>query len=140
MSRRRVVVTGMGIVSCVGSQIKDAWRNILEGNSGISSINTFDTSQFSTRIGGLVKDFDVLEILTSTEARKMDPFIHYGIGASSKALSDSGLEISEENNHRIGVAMGAGIGGLLTIEQNHQFGILPEIEEDATRRFNDLLQ
>jgi 3-oxoacyl-[acyl-carrier-protein] synthase II len=110
----------MGIVSCVGSQIKDVWQNILEGNSGISSLNTFDTSQFSTRIGGLVKDFDVLEILTSTEARKMDPFIHYGIGASSKALSDSGLEISEGNNHRIGVAMGAGIGGLLTIEQNHQ--------------------
>ncbi len=110
----------MGIVSCVGSQIKDVWRNILEGNSGISSLNTFDTSQFSTRIGGLVKDFDVLEILTSTEARKMDPFIHYGIGASSKALSDSGLKISEKNNHRIGVAMGAGIGGLLTIEQNHQ--------------------
>lgn len=110
----------MGIVSCVGSQIKDVWQNILEGNSGISSLNTFDTSQFSTRIGGLVKDFDVLEILTSTEARKMDPFIHYGIGASSKALSDSGLEILEENNHRIGVAMGAGIGGLLTIEQNHQ--------------------
>lgn len=120
MSKRRVVVTGMGIVSCVGSQLEDAWRNILEGNSGIVSINTFDTSQFSTRIGGLVKDFDASEILTSTEARKMDPFIHYGISASNKALSDSGLEISEKNAHRIGVAMGAGIGGLLTIEQNYQ--------------------
>ena len=121
----------MGIVSCVGSQIKDVWQNILEGNSGISSLNTFDTSQFSTRIGGLVKDFDVLEILTSTEARKMDPFIHYGIGASSKALSDSGLEISEGNNHRIGVAMGAGIGGLLTIEQNHQ-----KMIDNGTRRIS----
>jgi 3-oxoacyl-[acyl-carrier-protein] synthase II len=110
----------MGIVSCVGSQLEDAWRNIIEGNSGIVSINTFDTSRFSTRIGGLVKDFDTSEILTSTEARKIDPFIQYGISASDKALSDSGLKISEENAHRIGVAMGAGIGGLLTIEQNHQ--------------------
>ena len=120
MSKRRVVVTGMGIVSCVGSQLEDVWRNILEGNSGIVPIDTFDANRFSTRIGGVVKDFDVSEILTPKEARKMDPFIHYGIGASNKALSDSELEISEENAHRIGVAMGSGIGGLLTIEHNYQ--------------------
>jgi len=114
------VVTGMGIVSCVGSQLEVAWRNILEGNSGIVPIDAFDTTGFSTRIAGAVKGFDVSEVLTPKEARKMDPFMHYGIGASNKALTDSGLEISEENGHRIGVAMGAGIGGLLTIENNHR--------------------
>jgi len=119
LSKRRVVVTGMGIVSCVGSQLEDAWRNILEGNSGIAPIDAFDTTGFSTRIAGAVKGFDVSEVLSSKDARKMDPFMHYGIGASNKALTDSGLEISEENGHRIGVAMGAGIGGLLTIEKNH---------------------
>ena len=119
MSKRRVVVTGMGIVSCVGSQLEDAWRNILEGNSGIAPIDAFDTTGFSTRIAGAVKGFDVSEVLSPKDARKMDPFMHYGIGASNKALTDSGLEISEENGHRIGVAMGAGIGGLLTIEKNH---------------------
>ena len=120
MSKRRVVVTGMGIVSCVGSQLEDAWRNVLEGNSGIASIDAFDTTGFSTRIAGAVKGFDVSEVLSPKDARKMDPFMHYGIGASNKALTDSGLEISEENGHRIGVAMGAGIGGLLTIENNHR--------------------
>ena len=109
----------MGIVSCVGSQLEDAWRNILEGNSGIAPIDAFDTTGFSTRIAGAVKGFDVSEVLSPKDARKMDPFMHYGIGASNKALADSGLEISEENGHRIGVAMGAGIGGLLTIENNH---------------------
>jgi len=109
----------MGIVSCVGSQLEDAWRNILEGNSGIAPIDAFDTTGFSTRIAGAVKGFDVSEVLSAKDARKMDPFMHYGIGASNKALTDSGLEISEENGHRIGVAMGAGIGGLLTIEKNH---------------------
>ena len=110
----------MGIVSCVGSRLDDAWENILEGNSGIVSIDEFDTSGFATRIGGAVKGFDVSEILTPKDARKMDPFMHYGIAASNQALADSGLEISEDNGHRIGVAMGAGIGGLQTIETNHQ--------------------
>ena len=110
----------MGIVSCVGSRLDDAWQNILEGNSGIVSIDEFDTSGFATRIGGAVKGFDVSEVLTPKDARKMDPFMHYGIAASNQALADSGLEISEDNGHRIGVAMGAGIGGLQTIETNHQ--------------------
>ncbi len=110
----------MGIVSCVGSQLEEVWRNIVEGNSGIESIDKFDTTGFSTRIGGSVKGFDVSEILAPKDARKMDPFMHYGIAASNHALADSGLEISEENGHRIGLAMGAGIGGLLTIEVNHQ--------------------
>ena len=120
MAKRRVVVTGMGIVSCVGSQLEEAWRNILEGNSGIVPIDAFDASEFSTRIGGAVKGFDVSEVLTPKDARKMDPFMHYGIAASNQALTDSGVEVTEENGHRIGVAMGAGIGGLLTIENNHQ--------------------
>ena len=120
MPKRRVVVTGMGIVSCVGSEIDEVWRNILEGNSGIAPIDAFDASGFSTRIGGAVRGFDVSEILTPKDARKMDPFMHYGIAASNQALADSGIEVTAENNHRIGVAMGAGIGGLLTIETNHQ--------------------
>ena len=109
----------MGIVSCVGSQLDEAWGNILEGNSGIVPIDEFDASALATRIGGAVKGFDVSEVLSPKDARKMDPFMHYGIGASNKALADSGLEVSEENSHRIGIAMGAGIGGLLTIERNH---------------------
>ncbi len=109
----------MGIVSCVGSQLDEAWGNILEGNSGIVPIDEFDASGLATRIAGAVKGFDVSEVLSPKEARKMDPFMHYGIGASNKALADSGIEVSEENGHRIGVAMGAGIGGLLTIENNH---------------------
>jgi 3-oxoacyl-[acyl-carrier-protein] synthase II len=120
LSNRRVVVTGMGIVSCVGSKLEEAWRNILDGNSGIGPIEEFDASAFSTRIGGAVKGFDVSDILTPKDARKMDPFMHYGIAASNQALADSGVEIMEENGHRIGVAMGAGIGGLQTIETNHQ--------------------
>ena len=110
----------MGIVSCVGSQLDEAWKNILEGNSGIVPIDAFDASGLATQIGGAVKGFDVSEILSPKDARKMDPFMHFGIGATNKAIADSGLEISEENGHRIGVAMGAGIGGLLTIEANHQ--------------------
>jgi 3-oxoacyl-[acyl-carrier-protein] synthase II len=110
----------MGIVSCVGSKLEEAWRNILDGNSGIGPIEEFDASAFSTRIGGAVKGFDVSDILTPKDARKMDPFMHYGIAASNQALADSGVEIMEENGHRIGVAMGAGIGGLQTIETNHQ--------------------
>ncbi len=110
----------MGIVSCLGSRLEEVWRNIVEGNSGIVPIDKFDTTGLSTRIGGAVKGFDVSEILTLKEARKMDPFMHYGIAASNQALADSGVEVSEENGHRIGVAMGAGIGGLLTIEANHQ--------------------
>ena len=119
MSKRRVVVTGMGIVSPVGSELGKAWNNIREGVSGISAIDDFDVSQFATRIAGSVRDFEVSDYLAPKDARKMDKFMHYGIGATEMALSDSGLSIDEENRHRIGVAMGAGIGGLDTIETNH---------------------
>jgi 3-oxoacyl-[acyl-carrier-protein] synthase II len=119
VSKRRVVVTGIGIISPVGSKLEKAWKNIREGNSGIGPIEEFDASNFATQIAGTVPDFDVDAYLAPKDARKMDTFIHYGIGASVDAIEDSGLEITDENNHRIGIAMGAGIGGLETIEENH---------------------
>ncbi len=119
MTQRRVVITGMGVVSPVGSELDLAWNNVCEGVSGIQLIEDFDTSTFPTRIGGIVKDFDIEDYLSRKEARKTDPFIHYGIVASVKAIDHSGLEITEENGHLIGIAMGAGIGGIKTIEDNH---------------------
>lgn len=119
MSKRRVVITGMGIVSPVGSQLDDAWRNVCEGNSGITMIEGFDTSAFPTRIAGIVQDFNADDYLPRKEQRKNDPFVHYGVAATIKAIKDSGLEITEENGHTIGVAMGSGIGGIKGIEDNH---------------------
>ena len=119
MSKRRVAVTGMGIVSPVGSKLEKAWRNIREGRSGITAIDDFGATGFSTQIAGVVRDFDVGAYLQPKETRKIDPFIHYGIAASVDAIQDADLDITESNAHRIGVAMGAGIGGLSTIEDNH---------------------
>ena len=119
MSKRRVVITGMGIVSPVGSTLSDAWRNVCEGNSGAVLVEDFDTSAFPTRIAGLVKDFNADDYLAKKDQRKNDPFIHYAVGATVEAMRDSGLEITEENGHRVGVAIGAGIGGIKTIEDNH---------------------
>ncbi len=119
MNKRRVVITGMGIVSPVGSRLDDAWQNVCEGRSGISQIEEFDTSVFPTRIAGLVKDFDVDAYLPAKEQRKNDPFVHYGVAASVDAIEDSGLEITPDNGHLIGIAMGAGIGGIKYIEDNH---------------------
>ncbi len=109
----------MGIVSPVGSRLDDAWKNVCEGVSGTTLIDTFDTSTYPTRIAGLVKDFDVDAYLSKKDQRKNDPFIHYGVAATMDAIDDSGLQISEANGHTIGVAMGAGIGGIKTIEDNH---------------------
>jgi 3-oxoacyl-[acyl-carrier-protein] synthase II len=109
----------MGIVSPVGSTLEDAWANVRDGNSGIGLVTDFDTSSFPTRIAGLVKGFDVDAYLAKKDQRKNDPFIHYSVGATVDAIRDSGLEITEENGHRIGVALGAGIGGIKTIEDNH---------------------
>lgn len=120
MNKRRVVITGMGIISPVGNTLDTAWQNICAGHSGISRIANFDPSEFATQIAGQIADFDVEKYMPKREARRMDPFIHFGIAASEDALSDSGLKITDENNHRIGVAMGAGIGGLATIEDNHR--------------------
>ena len=119
MAKRRVVVTGLGMVSPVGLDVATSWENILAGKSGIETITHFDTTPFSTRFGGTVKGFDVTRYMPAKEARKMDPFIHYGIAAADEALEDSGLEVTEENAERIGVAIGSGIGGLPGIEKGH---------------------
>ncbi len=122
MSNRRVVVTGLGIVSPVGSKIDIAWKNIVEGQSGINAISEdlFDTSLFTVKIAGNVDDFKVDDYIKRKDQRKMDPFIHYGIGAGTDALVDSGLEVTDENAERIGTIVGSGIGGLGTIEKNYQ--------------------
>ena len=116
MSKRRVVVTGLGIISPVGNDIASAWDSILKGVSGIGPVTHFDASAYSTRIAGQVQGFDPAQWIAAKDIKKMDPFIHYGVAAGTQALRDSGLQISEENADRIGVAVGAGIGGLHTIE------------------------
>ena len=119
MAKRRVVVTGLGLISPVGNSVDEGWQNVRDGISGITVLNSFDVSSFSTRIAGTVKDFEVSEYLSPKDARKCDPFIHYGIAATSQAIADSGIEANEADAHRIGVAMGSGIGGIRTIEVNY---------------------
>lgn len=121
MSKRRVVVTGLGIVSPVGSTLASAWDNIKAGKSGINTISSelFDASEFSVRIAGNVKGFNVDNYIKPKDQKKMDTFIHYGIGAGVDAIRDSGIEVTEANAERIGVLMGSGIGGLQTIERNY---------------------
>jgi 3-oxoacyl-[acyl-carrier-protein] synthase II len=120
LSKRRVVITGLGIISPVGNNIADAWQNIVNGNSGIANIEAFDVTDFSVRFAGMVKGFDVSQYLSSKDAKKMDTFIHYGIAAGSQAIEDSGIEVTEENAPRIGVIIGSGIGGLHGIELGHE--------------------
>ena len=120
VSRRRVAVTGLGIVSPVGSSTPKAWENIVAGNSGISRIDCFDASEFSVQIAGQTRDFNADDYLSKKDQRKMDPFIHYGIGAGVQAAEDSGFEVTEENADRIGVAIGSGIGGLPGIEKSNE--------------------
>jgi 3-oxoacyl-[acyl-carrier-protein] synthase II len=114
--RRRVVITGLGIVSPVGSSVEQAWQNILAGRSGIDRITRFDISSFPVQIAGEVKDFDVSQYLSPKEARRMDTFIHYGMAAGIQAIKDAGLEAHPANAERIGIAIGSGIGGLPLIE------------------------
>lgn len=120
MSKRRVVVTGMGMLSPVGNTVESSWKALLAGQSGIVNIEHFDTTNFSTRFAGLIKGFDCEQYMSKKDARKMDLFIQYGIAAGIQALEDSGLEVNEENAARIGVAIGSGIGGLELIEAGHQ--------------------
>jgi len=119
VSKRRVVVTGMGMLSPVGNTVESSWKALLEGQSGIVNIEHFDATNFSTRFAGLVKDFNCEEYMSKKDARKMDLFIQYGVAAGIQALDDSGLQISEENAPRVGVAIGSGIGGLDLIETGH---------------------
>ncbi len=115
-NKRRVVVTGLGIVSPVGSELETAWQNILAGHSGIDHISHFDTDGFASTIAGEVRDFDVSKYLRPKESRKMDPFMHYGIAAGMDALEDSGYEITPDNAERLGIYIGSGIGGIHTIQ------------------------
>ncbi len=117
--KRRVVITGLGIISPVGNDIPTAWDNIVNGRSGIGSITRFDASAFSCHIAGEVKDFDIATYIPAKEARNMDTFIHYGLAAGMQAWRDSGIEVTEANADRIGVIVGSGIGGLPRIEETH---------------------
>ena len=117
MSKRRVVVTGLGIVSPVGSTVKTAWEAVLKGESGISPVTRFDTSAFPVRFGGQVRGFDVAQYLAPKEARRMDEFMHYGVAAGVQAVTDSGIDFSKADATRCGAVCGAGIGGLWTIEE-----------------------
>ncbi|WP_019449010.1 beta-ketoacyl-ACP synthase II [Cupriavidus sp. BIS7] len=116
MSRRRVVVTGLGLVSPVGNTVAEGWANLVAGKSGIATITKFDHSPFAVHFAGEVKGFNAEDYIPAKEARNMDTFIHFGIAAGSQALKDSGLEITEANAERIGVLVGSGIGGLPMIE------------------------
>ncbi len=117
MTKRRVVVTGLGMVTPVGNDVSDTWQNILAGKSGIRPIEHFDTSEFSVKISGSIRDLDIDSYVPRKEQKKMDPFIHYGLTAGIQAIRDSGLEVTDENAERIGVAIGSGIGGLPGIEK-----------------------
>lgn len=119
MSKRRVVVTGLGLVTPVGNTVDTTWKALLSGKSGIAPITKFDASEFTTRFSGSVKDFDVEQYVTKKDARKMDLFIQYGMAAGIQAIQDSGLDMSKENPSRVGTAIGAGMGGMWLIEQGH---------------------
>ncbi|MEP7703630.1 beta-ketoacyl-ACP synthase II [Paraglaciecola sp. 25GB23A] len=119
MSKRRVVVTGLGMLSPLGNDVDSTWSNILAGVSGIGPITSFDASEYTTRFAGEVKDFNVELYIPKKETKKMDKFIQFGIAAGKQALAHSGLVVTDENADRIGVAVGSGIGGLGLIEENH---------------------
>lgn len=120
MARRRVVVTGMGIVSPVGNTVTEAWDSIVNGRSGITPIDKFDVSAFTTRISGAVRGFDPCAYIEAKDARKMDVFVQYGLAAGIQAIKDSGFEIPAGMEDRVGVAIGSGIGGISAIEKNHE--------------------
>lgn len=120
MSRRRVVVTGLGMLTGLGNTVESTWAGIVAGKSGISPIDHFDTTNYSTRFAGLVKDFDVEAYMPAKEARRMDEFIQYGIAAGLQAFQDAGLAVTADNAPRMGVSIGSGIGGLSSIERNKE--------------------
>ncbi|CAM5224317.1 beta-ketoacyl-ACP synthase II [Alishewanella longhuensis] len=119
MAKRRVVVTGLGMLTPLGNDVASSWQGLQQAKSGISLIEHFDTSAYTTKFAGLVKDFDVEPYFPAKDAKKMDLFIQYGVAAAIQAFRDSGLEVTEQNAHRIGAAIGSGIGGLGLIEENH---------------------
>jgi len=120
MTKRRVVITGIGVISPVGHTAEETWKNLLEGKSGIDYITNFDAEQYATKIAAEVKNYDVSQYFDSKDARKMDPFTQYALIAAREAIGDSGLNLEKEDRDRIGVIVGSGIGGLQTFEQEHQ--------------------
>ena len=118
MSKRRVVVTGLGCISPLGNSVETTWEGILAGKSGVNLIENFDTEKFTTKFAAQVKDFDPAQYMNPKDTKKMDGFIQYGYAAAVEAIRDSGIEANEQNASRIGVAVGSGIGGLDTIEKN----------------------
>jgi 3-oxoacyl-[acyl-carrier-protein] synthase II len=119
VSNRRVVVTGLGLISPCGNTVAEAWAKVRDGVSGITPIDQYDVSAFTTRFAGTIRNFDPTAYMEPKEARKCDPFMLYGIAAGVQAIRDSGIEVQEANAHRYGVAVGSGIGGIHTIEHNH---------------------
>ena len=119
MSKRRVVVTGMGMLTPLGVDLESSWQGLTAGKSGVAPIQSFDTTDYSVRFGGHVPEFDISEYLPPKEARRMDGFMQFGLVAGIQAMRDSGLEVTDENRDRIGVAVGSGIGGIVTIETCH---------------------
>lgn len=117
MSTRRVVITGLGAVTPLANNVADTWDGIVNGKSGIGYIDSFDISSFATTIGGVIRNFDITEYMAEKDAKRMDGFVHYGIAAGCQAFADSGLVVTEQNAERIGVAVGAGIGGITGIEE-----------------------
>jgi 3-oxoacyl-[acyl-carrier-protein] synthase II len=131
VQRRRVVVTGLGIISPVGNTVQEAWSNVLAGKSGVTAVTRFDASRLSCRIAGEVKGFDVTAYLSAKEARRMDIFIHYGMAAGIQAWKDSGNAVTPETAERFGINFGSGIGGLPMIEETHD-----ELKKSGPRRIS----
>ncbi len=119
MSKRRVVITGLGAVTCLANTVAETWDGIINSKSGISPIDSFDISPFATTFGGVIRNFDISQYIPDRDAKRMDGFIHYGIAAGCQAIEDSGFEVTEANAERIGVAVGSGIGGITGIEECH---------------------
>jgi 3-oxoacyl-[acyl-carrier-protein] synthase II len=134
IAKRRVVVTGLGVVSPVGNTVSAAWENILAGKSGVGRITRFDPQTYRSQIAGEVRDFQVTDYVPAKEVRRMDAFIHYGVAASAQAMHDCGLQVTDANRERVGCMVGSGIGGLPMIEDNHH-----ELETRGARRISPFL-
>jgi 3-oxoacyl-[acyl-carrier-protein] synthase II len=118
LTKRRVVITGLGLISPLGLNVKESWKKILAGQSGIELVTNFSTEEINSKIAGTVKGFTASDYIPAKDIKKIDPFIHYAVAASEEAMADSGLDLSKEDVNRIGVSIGSGIGGLSTIEKN----------------------
>lgn len=117
MSKRRVVITGLGAVTSLANTVPETWEGLINGKSGISPIDSFDISSFASTFGGVIRNFDITRYIPDKDAKRMDGFMHYGIAAGCQAIEDSGLEVTDANAERIGVAIGSGIGGITGIEE-----------------------